>query len=86
MALKEQHLFIRFLLGCFPPCGLFARTALLFLLVQPLADLLRVPLVVESEQAGENLAAGGLADGEAQPLARLVEAVARTATWSSKPS
>jgi hypothetical protein len=48
----------------------------LFLLVQPLADLLRIALVVELEEAGEDLAAGGFADGEAEALGRFVEAVA----------
>src|SRR6266498_1592597 len=45
-------------------------------LMEPLLHLLRIPLVVQLQEAGEHLAAGGLADGEADALLGLVEAVA----------
>ena len=46
-----------------------------FLFVQPRLDLFLIALVIQLQEARQHLAPGGLADGEAYPLRRFVEAV-----------
>jgi hypothetical protein len=67
------HLFLRASLLARAPLALAALLPLP--LMQALAHFLLVALVVEPEQAGQHLAAGSFADGEAYSLRRLVEAV-----------
>lgn len=69
-----DHLFSSWL--TLPARTSLALAALLpLLLVQALAHLFFVALVVELEQAGQHLAASGLADGETHRLRRLVESL-----------